>query len=687
MRIPRILMVVAVLCSLWTLSGCDAQLRAGFSVKRGDEAPAESGSRQYLLEKVDDVAVVQLYADGFERLAVNEKILIYHLYQAALAGRDIFIDQKYKYSLEIRPLIEAVLTHPEGIDPETLAEVRRYTKLFWINNGPHNAITGRKNVLNCSFEAFLVAVQTSERAGATLSGQPGESTTALVERLRPVLFDPAVDAQVTNKSPGAGKDILVASANNLYENVTMQDLVGFQEKHPLNSKLVKDEDGQLREIVWRAGFDSMVPAGMYASQIKQVVSHLEAAIDYATPRMARALGALVHYYRTGNPQDFRAYNIAWVADTESPVDTINGFIEVYVDARGQKGAWEGLVYFNDPAKMEMMEVIAENAQWFEDHMPYAPEFRKAEVKGISAKAIQVIIETGDSGPVSPIGINLPNAQDVRSDYGSKSVSISNVIEAYDQSRSPETRREFCYTEEALARVDRWKTTTLDLHVNLHEVVGHASGKLSPELKVNPEDVIKEFYSALEEARADLVALWFVGDPRLVDLGLIQESDRSAIELAAYEIYTRNALAQLRRVREGTTLEEDHMRNRQMIVHWLMENSESIEIRKQADKTYYVVTDAVRWKAGVGRLLAEVQRIKSEGDYDAAKKLFTDHGIHFDPDLRDEVVARWDALKQPSYTGFVMPELTAHRDAAGEIRDVTVGYPLDLERQMLRWSGH
>ncbi len=654
---------------------------------RGDEAAAESEARQYLLEKVDDVAVVQLYADGFEQLALNERILIYHLYQAALAGRDIFIDQKYEHSLAIRPLIEAVLAHPEGIDPQTLAEVRRYTKLFWINNGPHNAITGRKNVLSCSFEAFLAALQATERAGAHLSRQPGESTSALVERLRPVLFDPTVDAQVTNKSPGAGRDILVASANNLYENVTMQDLVGFQEKHPLNSKLVKGADGQLREIVWRAGFDSVVPTGMYASQISQVVSHLEAAIDYATPRMARALGALTHYYRTGDPQDFRAYNIAWVADTESPVDTIKGFIEVYVDPRGQKGAWEGLVYFNDPAKMEMMEVIAENAQWFEDHMPYAPEFRKAEVKGISAKAIQVIIETGDSGPVGPIGINLPNAQDVRSDYGSKSVSISNVIEAYDQSRSPETRREFCYTKEELARVDRWKTTTLDLEVNLHEVVGHASGQLSPRLKVNPEDVIREFYSALEEARADLIALWFVGDPRLVDLGLVQESDRSAIELAAYEIYTRNALAQLRRVREGTTLEEDHMRNRQMIVHWLMENSQSIEIRKQADKTYYVVTDAAQWKAGVGRLLAEVQRIKSEGDYDAAKKLFTDHGIHFDAALRDEVVARWDALKQPSYTGFVMPELTAHRDAAGNIWDVTVSYPMDLERQMLPGSGH
>jgi dipeptidyl-peptidase-3 len=510
---------------------------------------------------------------------------------------------------------------------------------------------------------------------------------ALVERLRPVLFDPAVDAQVTNESPGAGKDILAASANNLYENVTMQDLVGFQEKHPLNSKLVKAEDGQLREIVWRAGFDSVVPAGMYASQISQVVSHLEAAIDYATPRMARALGALTHFYRTGDPHDFRAYNIAWVADTESPVDTINGFIEVYVDPRGQKAAWEGLVYFNDPDKMEMMEVIAENAQWFEDHMPYAPEFRKAEVKGISAKAIQVIIETGDSGPVGPIGINLPNAQDVRADYGSKSVSISNVIEAYDQSRSPETRREFCHTAEALARADRWKAITLDLQVNLHEVVGHASGKLSPELKVDPEDVIKEFYSALEEARADLVALWFVGDPRLVDLALVKESDRSAIELAAYEIYTRNALAQLRRVREGTTLEEDHMRNRQMIVHWLMENTESIEILKQSDKTYYVVTDAAQWKAGVGRLLAEVQRIKSEGDYDAAKQLFTDYGIHFDPALRDEVIARWDAQKQPSYTGFVMPELTARRDATGAIRDVTLGYPMDLERQMLRWSGH
>ena len=649
----------------------------------GEES--EPGKRKYLLERVDDVAVVQLYVDGFHRLALRDKILIYHLSQAAIAGRDIFIDQKYKHSLTIRELLEEVVTHSQGIDPETLAEIRRYTKLFWVNNGPHSSITSEKNVLRCKPAAFARAVARAEKSGAKMPLAEGESTAALLARLQGVLFDPAVDARCTNSSPGEGQDILQASANNLYEGVAMADLQGFSERYPLNSKLVKT-NGKITEKVYRAGFDNQIPPGMYAEPIQAVIGHLEAAVPFATPRMARALGALIHYYRTGESIDFREYNIAWVDDKDSPVDTINGFIEVYLDARGQKGAWEAIVYFNDPEKMEMIRAFAREAQWFEDHMPYARQFRKPNVRGISAKAIQVVMETGDSGPVTPIGINLPNPRDIREKYGSKSVSLSNVIEAYEKASSPQSRSEFCFDDEEFQRSLTWKSLALALEVNMHEVIGHASGRVAPGLDVDPAAVIKENYSALEEARADLVALWFIGDKKLVDLGLVEEQDRKTLQRTAYEEYTRNAMVQLRRIKQADQLEEAHMRNRQMIVHWLMDNTDAIQRVERNGKTYFRVVDVLQWQRGVGALLAEVQRIKSEADAPAAKKLFSDYGTAVDKPLRDQVLARFEKLNRPSYTGFVMPQLTARRDAKGEIVDVLISYPQDLEKQMLEWSG-
>jgi dipeptidyl-peptidase-3 len=645
-------------------------------------------SRKYLLERVDDAAIVQLYVDGFEKLPKNDRILIYHLSQAAIAGRDIYIDQKYRHSLAIRDLIEEVITHANGIEAETLAEIRRYTKLFWINNGPHSSLTSQKNVLKCSFEDFAQAVARAEKNGAKLPRQNGESTDQMLARLRPILFSPEVDSHATNKSPGEGKDILMTSSNNFYSpDISMGDVEGFQERYPLNSKLVKRPDGQLEEQIWRSGFDQVVPAGMYAGPIRNIITHLEAAIAYATPKMARALGALIHYYRTGEAVDFREYNIAWVKDTDSPVDTINGFIEVYLDARGQKGSWEGIVYFNDPDKMEMITKFSDHAQWFEDHMPYDAQYRKPEVKGISAKAIQVVMEAGDAGPVTPIGINLPNPGDIREQYGSKSVSLSNVIDGYDKSSSAAARAEFCFDDAEFQRLEKWKSLALALEVNMHEVIGHASGRVSPALKIDPAAAIKEYYSALEEARADLVALWFLGDPKLIELGLVAHAaDLREIQQAAYEDYTRNAMVQLRRVRTGKTLEEDHMRNRQMIVHWLAANTNSINVEKRDGKTYLRVSDVKGWHDGVGRLLKEVQRIKSEGDRAAAKDLMEKYAIQINSELRDEVLARFAKLDRPAYTGFVMPKLIPERDPQGQIMDVRISYPLDIEQQMLEWSG-
>jgi dipeptidyl-peptidase-3 len=458
----------------------------------------------------------------------------------------------------------------------------------------------------------------------------------------------------------------------------MRDLDGVEERYPLNSRLVK-RDGHLHEEVYRVG-------GRYSAEIGRIVGHLEAAVPYATPAMARALEALVAFYRTGETGARRAYDIAWVEDAESHVDTINGFIEVYMDARGVKGAWEALVYYVHPEKTAAVQTIAAHAQWFEDRMPWDPRWRKPQVTGVSARAIEVIVEAGDSGPVTPVGINLPNDQEIRETHGSKSVSLSNVSEAYEKSTPREFRREFAWSPEEVGRAERWGAFASELTTNLHEIIGHGSGLIAESLKGAPEKALKEHFSAIEEARADLVALYFVADPYLVDIGVVPADAHEAIVHAEYEAYARNALVQLRRIREGAQIEEDHMRNRQLIVHWLLANTEAIRIAKRDGKTYYRVVDAAAFREGAGRLLADVQRIKGEGDYKAAHELLETYGVHFDPDLRDEVVRRVDHLDLPSYTGFVMPTLRPVSDERGAILDVTIAYPCDLTTQMLEYSG-
>jgi dipeptidyl-peptidase-3 len=640
-------------------------------------APATT-DRKYLLERVDDAAVVQLYADGFSALPLDQKQLIYHLYEAAIAGRDIYYDQRYAHNLEMRNVLEEILTHSSGVDPQTLAEIQRYTKLFWLNTGPYNNLTARKFVLKTTPEAFAAAARAAEKGGAQFPAAAGETLDSMLRRLQPMFFDASVDPIVTNKTPGPGKDILAASANNLYSGVTMKDLEGFTERYPLNSRLVK-QNGKLVEEVYRVG-------GRYDAQIRNVIQHLEAAIPFATAPMATALRALIKWYQTGENADRVAYDIAWVQDKNSPVDTINGFIEVYMDPRGHKGAWEALVFYVNPEKTEGIRKLAADAQWFEDRMPWSAQYRKQGVRGITANAIDVVVETGESGPITPVGINLPNDQNIREKYGSKSVSLSNVNEAYDRSTSEEFRREFAWTPEEAQRAEKWSSVAGELTTNMHEVIGHASGRISEKLKGSPQTALKEQYSALEESRADLVALYFLPNPRIAELGLVDAKDQTEIVQAEYEGYTRNALVQLRRVREGTQIEEDHMRNRQMIVRWLMANSKAIDVRERDGKTYYVMVDANAFTEGVGRLLAEVQRIKAEGDYEAAKKLFETYGVHFDARLRDEVVGRVEKLNMPSYTGFVQPRLEAVKAADGSISDVKISYPLDLTAQMLEYSG-
>ena len=408
---------------------------------------------------------------------------------------------------------------------------------------------------------MTAAVAQAAANGAALPLQDDESPAALVARLAPMFFDATFDPMVTSKTPGPGRDILQASANNLYDGVAMADLEGFTEQHPLNSRLVK-RDGHLVEEVYRVG-------GRYHDQIVRIVGHLRNASAVAPPALRAALDALVRFYETGDDRDREAFDIAWVQNHDTTVDTMNGFIEVYMDARGTKGAWEGLVYYANPEKTGKIRTLATHAQWFEDHLPVEPRFRKPVVQGVSAMAIEVVIEIGDSGPITPIGVNLPNDQRIREQYGSKSVSLSNVLEAYDKSQPESFRHEFCWDDAEAERAREWAAFAGELTTEIHEVLGHGSGRMAEGVTQQPQELLKEQYSALEESRADLVALYFAADPYLGAIGLVPPADQETIVRAEYEAYARNALVQLRRVREGTSIEEDHMRNRQAIVHWLM----------------------------------------------------------------------------------------------------------------------
>ena len=645
---------------------------------RTESRPADvAAARPYLLEQIDDAAVVQLYADGFEKLTLEEKTLVWHLYLAALAGRDIYYDQRHRHNLGMRHLLEQIITHSTGIDADDLRELTRYTKLFWLNTGPYNNLTARKFLLDIEPRHLVKAMEIATRNGANFKLKRGETIHKRVAKYAQMFFDPDFEPMVTWKTPGEDEDILESSANNLYAGVTMADLDGFKEKHQLNSRLAK-RNRKLVEEVYKVG-------GLYDREIKQIVGHLKNAIKFAPKPLARALEALVRFYKTGKDKDRQAFDIAWVRNRDSAVDTMNGFIEVYMDARGIKGAWEGVVYYANHEKTDKIRALAVNAQWFEDHLPIDPKYRKPKVEGISAQAIEVVIETGDSGPITPIGVNLPNDQRIREKYGSKSVSLSNVLDAYERSMPDSFRQEFCWNAAEVDRAKKWGAFASELTTEIHEVLGHGSGRMADHVTATPQDLLKEQYSALEETRADLVALYFVANPYLAKLGLIAAEEQQAVVQTEFEAYARNALVQLRRVRVGSQLEEDHMRNRQAIVHWLLANTKAIDVRRRDDKTYFVVADSDAFHKGVARLLAEVQRIKSEGDYTAAKELFETYGVHFDPDMRDEVVARVEHLKLPSYTGFVMPKLEAVKDKKGKITDVKISYPCDLTTQMLEYS--
>ncbi len=632
--------------------------------------------KKYFLEKVRNVLVVQAYADEFKGLSLKEKMLAWHLYRSSIAGRDIYYDQNHKYGLKIRNILEGIIENGDGIDDNLYANILEYTKMFWINNGQYDNITARKFVPNFSYLDLSKAVNVAMVNGAEFGLDEDEDIDEVLSHLRPYIFDRDFESVKTNKSPPEGKDMLEASAVNFYDGVTLSDLEGFEEINPLNSKVVVDK-GKLKELVYRGGGDGIEP-GLYAEELSLAAKELEEAAEYAEPGQANVLKLLAKYFRSGDLLDFQTYNIAWVQDS-SFFDLINGFIEVYDDPRAQKGSYEAVLEMIDVKNSRLMKQFASNALYFENKAPWPDKYKRKEINPPLANVMTILVETGHAGPISPGGINLPNEQFVRQEYGSKSILLGNVVKARVEAVANDEIDEFVSSEAEKELFKKYSSIEYDLKVGMHEVVGHASGKQSETLEGDPAEHIKEYYSTLEEARADLVALWNFFDEKLVELGLTPSTE---VGKAGYIKYAMSALTQHRTVPEGDQYEEDHDRGTQMIVEYIKRNTTGIEVIKQDGKTYYKVVDYEEMHRGVGELLSKLMVIKATGDYEGAKALIEEYGLKFDIALRDEVLERSKAIGLTDYTAVVFPRLTPVYDADGNIEDISISYPQDLKAQML-----
>jgi dipeptidyl-peptidase-3 len=636
------------------------------------------GRKKYLLERVGKVAIVQLYADGFEELNLQERILAYYLYLAAVAGRDITYDQNHRHGLVIRNLLEEILSHPKGITDSTLDKITDYLKLFWVFNGNYGT-NSRKFIPEFSFEDLLSASRIALSNGAQIRVGTESELEELLQRLNKTIFDPDFEPLLANKSPQEGQDIITASGNNFYQGVTVKDLEGFQEKYPLNSKVIK-KDGKIVEIVYRAGTDQISP-GLYAEKLNQVIGYLKQALPFTQQGQRGVLEHLIHYFHTGEVEDFDKYNIDWVRDNPI-VDTINGFIEVYSDARGVKGEYEGIVSFVDQRVNQMMKDIASQAQYFEDRMPWEAKYKKLNATSPLANAVNLLVGVGGNGPISGLGINLPNAQNIRQTYGSKNFVITNVSSIIHQLHADRTTKEFALSDEEI-KLDRLWGEKADLvETTLHEILGHGSGKTSENLKKDPADYLQEYYSTIEEARADMAALWHIFDGKLMDSADIDQRCGEAL----YRSYVRADLIRLRTVKEGDRLEMDHARGRHMITSYLRKRTKAIDVVERDGKVYLNVNDVRKMRKGVGELLSLVMRIKAQGDYQEAKKLVERYGIKINTRWRDQVLHRAEAIDVPDHYAFVMPELELVKDKSGKITDVKVTYPQDFTKQQLRYSG-
>lgn len=637
------------------------------------------------MEQFADLQILRYRVPGFEDLSLKQKELVYYLTEAALQGRDILFDQNGKYNLTIRRMLEAVYTGYKG-DKNTpdFKAMEVYLKRVWFSNGIHHHYGSEKFIPGFAPEFFRQAIRSVD--AATLPLAEGQSVEQLCEEVFPVIFDPEVMPKRVNQA--AGEDLVLTSACNYYEGVTQQEAEDFynalknpQDETPvsygLNSRLVK-EDGKVREKVWKVG-------GLYGQALEKIVYWLKKAEGVAeNPGQKAVIAKLVEFYETGDLKTFDEYAILWVKDLNSRIDFVNGFTESYGDPLGMKASWESLVNFKDVEATRRTELISSNAQWFEDHSPVDGQFKKEEVKGVSAKVITAAILAGDLYPATAIGINLPNANWIRSHHGSKSVTIGNITDAYNKAAHGNGfNEEFAYSDAELQLIDRYADVTDELHTDLHECLGHGSGKLLP--GVDP-DALKAYGSTIEEARADLFGLYYVADPKLVELGLTPSADAYK---AQYYTYLMNGLmTQLVRIEPGNNVEEAHMRNRQLIARWVYEKGAAekvVELVKKDGKTYVVINDYEKVRDLFGRLLAEIQRIKSTGDYAGAHDLVEAYAVKVDSALHAEVLERYKKLNLAPYKGFVNPKYEAVTDANGTITDVTVTYDEGYAEQMLRYG--
>lgn len=648
--------------------------------------PTETDDFKYVTDQFADLRILRYKVPGFEELTAKQKELLYYLSEAALAGRDIIYDQNYKHNLRIRRTLDAIVANYNG--DKTAAEYEdflTYAKRVWFSNGIHHHYSTRKMIPEISKEYFAQLVKDIPQNQLPLL--PGETVDTFVSTLTPLIFDPDLDAIRVNQDPKA--DLIATSAGNYYEGVTQKEVEQFYAQrskkddprpvsHGLNSKLVK-ENGQLVEKVYKVG-------GMYSDAIEKIVFWLEKASGVAeNEKQKLAFDKLIEYYRTGDLKKFDEYNIAWVNDTESRIDVVNGFIEVYGDPLGYRGAYESVVSFKDLEATKRIRAISEQAQWFEDNAPIMEEHKKPNVTGITAKVITVVQEAGDAAPATPIGINLPNANWIRKEHGSKSVNLGNIVDAANQaSLKGSALAEFASSPEELERGRKYGSLAGNLHTDMHEVIGHASGQINPGVGA-PKESLKNYGSPIEEARADLVALYYVMDPKLVEIGVMPSLE---VGKAEYDSYIRNGLmTQLSRIKPGDNIEQAHMRNRQMVASWVYEKGKAenvIEKDTRDGKTYFKINDYPALRALFGELLREVQRITSEGDFQAAQHLIETYGVKVDPVLHQEVLARFEKLDIAPYSGFIQPRLIPEVQD-GKIVDVKIEYPKDFVQQMIEFG--
>ena len=646
---------------------------------------AEADKFDYTVEQFADLQILRYRVPGFENLSLQQKELVYYLTEAALQGRDILFDQNGKYNLRIRRTLEAVYTGYKG-DKNTpdFKAMEVYLKRVWFSNGIHHHYGSEKFVPGFAPEFFKEAVLSVD--ASTLPLAEGQTVEQLCDELSPVIFDPAVMPKRVNQA--AGEDLVLTSACNYYDGVTQKEAEDFYNvmKDPkdetpvsygLNSRLVK-ENGKIQEKIWKVG-------GLYGQAIDKIVYWLKKAEGVAeNPEQKAVIAELIKFYETGDLKTFDEYAILWVKDLNSLVDFVNGFTESYGDPLGMKASWESLVNFKDMEATHRTEIISGNAQWFEDHSPVDKQFKKDEVKGVSAKVITAAILAGDLYPATAIGINLPNSNWIRSHHGSKSVTIGNITDAYNKAAHGNGfNEEFVYSDAELQLIDKYADLTGELHTDLHECLGHGSGKLLP--GVDP-DALKAYGSTIEEARADLFGLYYVADPKLVELGLTPNEDAYKAEYYTYLV--NGLMTQLVRIEPGNNVEEAHMRNRQLIARWVFEKGAAdkvVELVKKDGKTYVVVNDYEKLRELFGKLLSEIQRIKSTGDYQSAHDLVENYAVKVDPALHAEVLERYKKLNLAPYKGFVNPKYEAVVDAAGKITDVKVTYDEGYAEQMLRYS--